>query len=299
MSTSSSHTATQADATAPSPNELGTAPRRRVTSIAVGIDGSHQARQALQWAAHWADHEGATLTLLTAVGSTPQSEAAAQEHLASEVAGVTTRHPDLDVTAIVSTRTAHPALVEVSDDVDVLVMGARGIGGWNGLTLGGVATRVAAHAHCPVIVVPAGVSQGRTNLPVVFGYDGSRNAESAAHFALDQAAVWGLTGLAVLVRADHGSERIQVAPEDLTKAEGQQGREVAQIGEQHPDSKLIVRHLRADPAGALISLMPAASMLVVGRSGSGAATLMGSTVRALLQGARCPIVVVPTRRSTR
>lgn len=59
----------------------------------------------------------------------------------------------------VSGRVVHgqPAyvLTEASRDAAFVVVGRRGGGGFSGLTMGSVTSAVGAHAHCPVVIVPA------------------------------------------------------------------------------------------------------------------------------------------------
>jgi nucleotide-binding universal stress UspA family protein len=45
------------------------------------------------------------------------------------------------------------ALLHVADDADLVVVGARGLGGFTGLLLGSVSQQVATHASCPVVIV--------------------------------------------------------------------------------------------------------------------------------------------------
>jgi nucleotide-binding universal stress UspA family protein len=51
----------------------------------------------------------------------------------------------------------HPGrcLVDLSDEVDLLVVGRRGLGGFKGLLFGSVSTYVVHHADCPVVIIPA------------------------------------------------------------------------------------------------------------------------------------------------
>ena len=45
-------------------------------------------------------------------------------------------------------------LLQASEDADMIVLGARGGGGFARLRLGSVSDQVAHHAHCPVVIIP-------------------------------------------------------------------------------------------------------------------------------------------------
>ena len=45
------------------------------------------------------------------------------------------------------------AILSAAKDADLVVVGARGHGGFSGLHLGSVATQIVSHAPCPVLIV--------------------------------------------------------------------------------------------------------------------------------------------------
>jgi len=144
-----------------------------MSGIVVGIDGSHNASHALEWAMTEATIRKTPLTVIT-VNSVPASywsgtpvelpgdhdkvaeirktaEAAVEETAAKLGAG---QPESVTVTAI----SGFPAqaLIDASKNCDLLVVGSRGGGGFAPLVLGSVSNQVVHHAHCPVVVVPSG-----------------------------------------------------------------------------------------------------------------------------------------------
>ena len=137
--------------------------------VAVGVDGSGSCGAALGFALDRASRLGLGLTVLTcrwrqetwphgadAVdwAAPPQEEQA--RLVGEELAGWRDTYPDIDVeTRLVG---GHPvdALIEESAASEMLVLGSRGCGGFEGLTLGSVSRRVLTHARTPVAVVPSG-----------------------------------------------------------------------------------------------------------------------------------------------
>ncbi len=137
--------------------------------IVVGVDGSDHAFRALEWAVGEATLRRIELCVLTcwtlpgAFETAPVSAvdwdeqpfvAAAQATVQRSVAkaGLPSRS-DLRWTREVHAGTAGAILVRESEHAELVVVGSRGRGGFAGLLLGSVSQQVAAHAHCPVVIV--------------------------------------------------------------------------------------------------------------------------------------------------
>lgn len=134
--------------------------------IIVGIDGADDSVRALRWAADHARTVGAPLHVLSAFeiptqfgpyGMAGWENPTDLEKRARDVLSDTVRSTlgeDAQVTEhVVRNHPAH-ALVEMSEQAHLIVMGSRGRGGFAGLLLGSVSQYVVAHARCPVVVMP-------------------------------------------------------------------------------------------------------------------------------------------------
>lgn len=107
------------------------------TAVAVGLDGSPESAAAA--AAGWAVAErfGARLRAVAATGRPGHANLELVRRIVPEYE----EQPTRPVTA----------LAEASEDVDLVVVGSRGLRGVR--ALGSVSERVAHEAHCPVLVV--------------------------------------------------------------------------------------------------------------------------------------------------
>jgi nucleotide-binding universal stress UspA family protein len=138
--------------------------------IVVGVDGSETSRHALRWAADEAKSHGSQLhvvhawevpTLSVAVGVGPGRRTAQPEGqheeasrlVADVVRDVLGDEPAGDVRTSIGRGTAAGVLLDAARDADLLVVGSRGLGGFRGLLLGSVSSKMAAHAPCPVVIV--------------------------------------------------------------------------------------------------------------------------------------------------
>ena len=141
-----------------------------MAGIIVGVDGSHDAHRALEWAMQEAVARHAPLTVITVhqvaastwtgtpiflPGDEPAAEQArkAAEEAVAKAAQLGESQP---VSVTVRAVSGLPAqeLIEASRDADLLVVGSRGGGGFARLMLGSVSDQVVHHAYCPVVVVP-------------------------------------------------------------------------------------------------------------------------------------------------
>lgn len=151
-------------------------------AIVVGVDGTPPSITALRLAGTLAPLLKARIRVVTcwqfriAVGTfTPvlwNPEEEALKVCAAAVATAFDGAPPADLEMVTSEGTAARKLVEESRTAQMVVVGSRGRGGFEGLLPGGVSATVAEHAACPVLV-----SHG-TDLPAALsGTSGQRSAD--------------------------------------------------------------------------------------------------------------------------
>ncbi|TDW30475.1 universal stress protein [Cryobacterium psychrophilum] len=136
------------------------------TGVVVGVDGSIDARDAMEFAAAEADRTGQELTAVYAARVPTQrvlrhipeesiAERLDEERvvLAESVAGLTNRYPDLVVHQLfVADETPARALMQAAATAQLLVVGSHGRGALSRLWMGSVSHEVLGHAPCPTVV---------------------------------------------------------------------------------------------------------------------------------------------------
>jgi nucleotide-binding universal stress UspA family protein len=276
-----------------------------MTVIVVGVDGSPHAAAALRWAVDEAEQHGAIVRAVMAWNYLDQhhpdptleldrshGEAAAAEALRTAVAGVPSPRP---IEQRVVCDLPGRALLDAGEDADLLVVGARGAGGFRDLLLGSVSERVVEHAHLPVAVVRQGAERPASG-PVVVGVDGSMASVEALRWAAAEARA-RRAALEVVHVWQVPSCGAPPVPSVLTSIEEAARRTLDEaLTDPALDGGDVGGHLACGgPARRLMDVARDASLLVVGTRGRGALgrIVLGSTSRQLAHHAPCPLVVVP------
>lgn len=285
--------------------------------VVVGVDGSESSLAAAEAAAGEASIRGIGLRVVHAfvwpglhapLGSSPLGPAEGVLHqlverrVAEAVVRARAVAPEVDVSHSVIGGEPVGVLAAQSRAAELVVVGSRGLGTFNSLLLGSVAVHLAAHGHCPVMVV-----RGRPDPtgPVLLAVDGSPAGERAVDFAFAEASLRGAPLLALHAwstwtePAHHGpGNPPPTVLYDVDRLRGEEEQLLAEALSGHlpryPDVTVRRRlvHDRARPA--LIEASESAQLVVVGARGRGgfAGLLLGSVSQALLHHAHCPVTVV-------
>ncbi|AZQ39457.1 universal stress protein [Streptomyces cyaneochromogenes] len=289
--------------------------------VLAGIDSSERSLAAADWAAREALSRGVPLRLVHASpllpGDAVPVQAADTLHRMGErmlqraIADLGARYPDLRARGEQTDNAPAMALLAAARGAGLLVVGARGAGGFDGLAVGSVALRVVAEAACPVVLVPerlvggfgdgTGVADGAAQ--VVVGFDAHRPVGEVADFAFSAAEergarlrvvqAWALPAEAV------APQKLFVTEEDRATWEDQ---EVLQLSDalrtrqdKYPQVTTRADVVLLHPAEALLNASRGADLLVVGRRTDPQAPegRLGPVTHAVLHHTRCPVAVVP------
>ncbi|MET7668589.1 universal stress protein [Micromonospora luteifusca] len=284
----------------------------RDAEILVGYDASTDASVAVDWALEEARHSGQPVRLAyvfewltvagwvgpgVAPGVWPDETARRQvEDLVRRAAAdAAAAHPRLTVTGEVYDGPPALVLQERSAEAGMLVLGSRGHGGFGGLLVGSTAVSVAAHAHCPVVVVRDGAGSAPVDAsagPVAVGVDGSQPSLVALGFAAERAAQRQVP-LRVLHAWTPGPGGAAGVPDERAAVD----QALEPWRRTFPDLDVTVDLIPTGPAAMLIEVSRDARLVVVGSRGRGglAGMLLGSVSQQLIQHADCPVAVVRER----
>ncbi|GAA3384144.1 universal stress protein [Streptomyces racemochromogenes] len=282
------------------------------SSVIVGVDGSAQARDAALWAAgeavrrsrplhivHGADTDGRALYL--SAETIERVRAAGRELLDDTAKAVAAEYPGLNVTTEFSRADAVTSLHRSGGLHGTVVVGNRGLGGFNSLMLGSVGLDTAATARTPVIVVRGieGAEERGTVLVAVRDEHDLMCARYAAREAeLRKASlrllhVWTmLQSMGTVVPMLDGVDEIAGRHEETLLAI------TDTIRDEFPDLTIETDAEKSvSVAGVLVEASRHADLLVMGGRRAptplGLRPSLGWATHSLLHHAHCPVLLIP------
>ena len=292
--------------------------------IVVGVDGSANGAAALRWAVAEAALRKDRVVALFAWGYIPPGHAGdgrtfdpeygrvdADEALVAAVEAAVGPERAGGIERQVIGDVPTKALLAASAGAELLVVGARGVGGFQRLLLGSVSEGCLHHATRPLAIIrsasppePAAAGEERqTSGParIVVGVDGSDSARRAMRWALEEARLrrvavdvvhaWHVpytvhspfAGIPMAIEVVEKSARVVldrvVDGEDLRR-------------QPAPVERILVC---GGAASAVLDAAPGADLVVLGSRGLGGfkGLLLGSVTHHVAHHVLCPLVVIP------
>lgn len=223
---------------------------------------------------------------LQAVSKRLVTEAAEAAHEAS---------PELTVNTHVVMDSARSALIAKSADSSLLVVGASGAGRVAAVVVGSVASAVASHAQCPVVIIRDAEQLEAGPARVTVGVDGSPTSVHAMDIAAEEANARGAELVLVSAWDTEGFDPTDTGLSDARKSITAALHEpIAHLRKRLPDLSITTRVVDGSPQAALTTASEDSELVVVGSRGRGgfAGLLLGSTSQRLLHTAKCPLMIV-------
>ena len=257
--------------------------------IVVAVDGSEGSLRAAEWAAREAARRTAPLRIVSAPGPQPRMRTyqpspgtvanALRGIAARALAAAVERATEVAPGVVIDTGLlAGPPAVAVSDSgagAQLLVVGARGAGGFAALALGSVSRHAATCAPCPIVVVREDTMA--VHREIVVGVRDPDDADDTLGFAFEEAALRGANLTAVHAAA--AERHLEAA------LRGWQ--------QKYPDVSVSTDVVRSHPARVLASLSARADLVVIGRHGTSGGVAGSLIQHAVLGHAHGPVAIVP------
>lgn len=283
--------------------------------IVVGIDASEASTKALRWGAAEAVRRGRPLTVVHAgyylyEPALRRSRAESEAREIGEYAGgiidaarrvVDEVDPTIEMTPLLHEGSPSEYLITVSADADLIVLGSHGDGSLAGAVLGSISQSVAAHAHCPVVVINLHSPAHATPRPViVVGVSPSRAGIQALRFAFSEAALRAAALVTVRCWGDVEWGAASIGYDSSVIADWEKVEQrvldecVDNLAPEFPSVPVYKELKRIRPQWGLDRLAIGAELLVVGchRPDDHWFSRLGPVASWLVHRAPCPVAVV-------
>jgi nucleotide-binding universal stress UspA family protein len=275
-------------------------------TVVIAVDGSPASRAALDWALERATRVESTL-VLTTVAFQPHAAFTSLEEIqplyervlveAEERARAV--HGPAAVTTALRYGVPVAELVTASQRASMLVVGTDKSSKVAGMVYGTLPLRVAARAHCPVVVVPE--SWTPREAPVLLGVGDDEPSPETTAFAVREATfrktslqlihVWASSPIypePMRQRVTHVHESIRRSHAETLSAAA------AMVRQSAPELAVEEQLVEGARIPHLIEAGEQAQLLVVGRRGGiMRGIVLGSAAHDVLLNPPCPIAVVP------
>ena len=287
--------------------------------VVVGVDGSEEALRAVEWAALEAKRHSWPLRIVSAPALVPRMHGynASPEAITNALRGISARALDAAITRCEEVAPGLPtmtgllsgppalAVAESGSGASMLVVGARGAGGFAAMVLGSVSRYAATRAPCPVVVVREETMALHREIAV--GVRDPQDTTEALAFAFEEAAMRGAELVAVhtwfwfpsalhLPVAGEAAE-LRAADPDRISAEAARSLATALEGWRDKCPGVRVRQdiIHGHPGRVLASYSARADLVVLGRHNhpAGPGPGIGSVQHSVLDHAHGPVAVIP------
>ncbi|MFJ2027357.1 universal stress protein [Streptomyces sp. NPDC087897] len=281
--------------------------------VIAAVDGSTHGRRALDWAAREAVRRGLPLLIvhvrpLARPADEETGRRESEELLAESVRRSALIAPELRPSTLAPLDFPSAALVSLSRDASMIVVGSRGLGGFRSLIIGSNSLATASMASCPVVVVRddrpegdddrAGDAGARTD--IVAGVAADESSEAVLEFAFATAA----SRPGARLRIVHGwtmfSSMLAGGPVlDREEAAGSAARTLAELTsgrqEVYPQVEIVREPVNGSASRTLVTASATAALTVVGRRKGGESLGLGLSpvAQTTITHALGPVAVVP------